>query len=436
LSQSAALQKLFRLFSSALVDQAILSAASLFTGLLLIRQTSNAEYGYYVLFTAAILLLTSLQTGFLSPLIVRMAGQDIDARRDMVGGVFRDQRRWLLTPLPVLAVAVVALRTAGLVELRQFELALIFLPTAVAALNREYFRQVLLAYRRPGVVLSGDFIYVAGSMLGTLAAIDSPWPAAVACGGIGISSAVGTCYLWRALKRHEGWNIDGMPGILRRLAPPALWGCSGALIYWVFSQGYSYIAAITLNIDAVAALASARLLMMPVNLVSSGTRQILLPMASKWQHDFGIRTVLKRLAVAAVGLALVSAIYMLLMWLGRDWIFAEVLKKRFANRDSLLFWWSMIFLTIVVRDQLMYLLVVRERYKALAGLSFACAIMSLSIGYWGMLHYGEIGALLGMLIAEGVNLLGVLALIRVELNHPDSSLNPKAGGHSISVGTG
>ena len=55
-----------RMFSSALASQALLSATSFLVGLLLIRRTTDLQYGYYILVAGAILLATSLQASFIA----------------------------------------------------------------------------------------------------------------------------------------------------------------------------------------------------------------------------------------------------------------------------------------------------------------------------------------------------------------------------------
>ena len=51
--------RLLRLFSSAVIDQALLSATNFAVGLLLIRQTRDEDYGHYVLAFNLLLLVTS-----------------------------------------------------------------------------------------------------------------------------------------------------------------------------------------------------------------------------------------------------------------------------------------------------------------------------------------------------------------------------------------
>ena len=54
-----------RMFGSAILTQAMLSAASLLVGLILIRETTVVQYGYYILIINGVALLTGLQNGFI-----------------------------------------------------------------------------------------------------------------------------------------------------------------------------------------------------------------------------------------------------------------------------------------------------------------------------------------------------------------------------------
>ena len=59
-----------RLLGSAVVAQALLSAANLCVGLILIRRTDDQEYGYYVLVLNALMLITQIQTQFIAPAMI------------------------------------------------------------------------------------------------------------------------------------------------------------------------------------------------------------------------------------------------------------------------------------------------------------------------------------------------------------------------------
>lgn len=415
-----------RLFSSAVLDQALLSAASLGVSLILIRRVSDLQYGYYVLASATMLLLTSLQGAFCGPaMIARMTSASAEQRTDLFSGIDREQARFW-QGLAMLALLVsAALWRLGLLGPDTLPVVLVAIATALAALRRDFLRTVLMALRRAGDVLKADAAFVAVLLpiagLATLTA----WPAAMTVLGLGLASLLCARQLFSSIRSHAGWNADGAPGILRAIAPLALWATAGAVVHWTFSQGYSWLVAATLDVNAVAAIGATRLLMMPVNLLSTGIGAVMLPLCAGWLHTHGARTTLQRLALFAAALALAALAYFLLTWLLRDWLFAQVLKKSFPQRDALLLLWGAVAIVAVVRDQLVFLPVARQRFRVLTAQSSVCAVVALVVSYVGMLRLGVAGALLGMLAGELLNIVGLLRLSLRELRldeRPDRPL--------------
>lgn len=411
--------KLMRLFSSAVLDQAMLSAVSLLVGLVLIRRCSEEQYGYYVLALNALLLFGSLQGAFFAPpLINRMAGLDAQGRRDVVGGLYRSQQQILRRgALGAVAVAAAAWMS-GLATAQVAVLMAAVAATGVLTLNREYFRMTLQAYHRPTDVLKADSVYALLLLLGGFAATFTPLPALATVCGLGLAAIAGGSLLARTLRRSEPWNPQGEPDILQQIARLGLWSTAGAGVHWAFSQGYSYLVAATLDVSAVAAIAATRLLMMPVNLLSSGLSAQMLPMASGWLQQHSAATVLRRLMLFATLVAAVALAYFAVLWLCRNWVFEHLLRKSFAQRDPLLLLWGAAFLLMTVRDQLIYVLVARSRFRQLTGTTLASALLSLAASYFAMRALGQIGAPLGVLVGELVSVAGVLALSLREVERP------------------
>jgi len=81
------------MFSSAVAAQAVLSATSLVVGLILVRRTSDVDYGFYVLTVLVVMLTTATQNSFIQPQVVlRMTSADVAGRADLIGGLYREQR--------------------------------------------------------------------------------------------------------------------------------------------------------------------------------------------------------------------------------------------------------------------------------------------------------------------------------------------------------
>ena len=158
--------------------------------------------------------------------------------------------------------------------------------------------------------------------------------------------------------------------------------------------------------------------MMPVNLLSTGMGSMMLPMAARWLHNHGPASVLRRLALFTAGLAVAAMAYFGLMWLLRDWIFTELLHKSFPDRDLLLGLWICVFLMIMFRDQMIWLLIARERFRPLAALTAVSAIVALSVSYVAMLRIGVSGALIGILVGESVQVAGIVIMSLREAGRP------------------
>jgi len=292
---------------------------------------------------------------------------------------------------------------------------------ALAILHREYFRMVLFSHRRPHDVLRTDIFFVVLMVGGAFVAILTPAPGVAAIFTLSLAAAASGILLSQALRRHEPWNTKGTQGILREIAPLAAWPTAGAAIHWTFSQGYIYLVAGTLDVAAVAAIAATRLLLMPVNLLSTGIGSLMLPLAAGWLHQHGAPLLWRRLCLLALGLAAATLCYFAILWLLRDWIFAVVLNKQFVQRDELLMLWGAIFLVMVVRNQLAYLLAAQGRFRAQTLLTLVSAVISLAASYWGMLRFGVAGALVGMLIGELISAIGIVILSFRKAQHPLSA---------------
>jgi O-antigen/teichoic acid export membrane protein len=402
-----------KLFSSAVIDQALLSAANFLVGLLLIRNCSDEDYGHYVLGFTALLLLTGLQGAYIGgPLAVLAPRQSPERRRQMLASLYHQSGRWTTRIALGLAALSGALGLAGLLSPLLAVLAAVYCAVAAFALQREYLRSGLLIYERPQAVLRADLLYVAVLLTGVAAAALLTRPAAPwAFAAMALAALAGAVLARRELARAPGLHGEELHGLWRELAPLGGWAMAGWLVYWSFSQGYNYVVAGTLDLAAVAALNAVRLLMMPANLMVTGIKQLLLPMAARWHQSLGLDSMLRRLLAFAAVVMTLSLIYFGLLWLLRDWVFAVLLKKQFADRDQMLLLWMLMFLLSGVRDLLMTALLVREQFRSMTGLSTVAALLSLLTCWLGTVHYGAAGAILGLVLGEAINLFGVLWLI-------------------------
>jgi O-antigen/teichoic acid export membrane protein len=401
-----------RTFGIGLTMQALLSGANFAVGLILIRRTSDLQYSFYVLATNALLLLTALQTSFIQPYVVsNLTTLDVAGRHNIVGALVRTSSRWV----PVLcgiAIAVTwVLSAAQQLHPDTALLVTVCLLAGGLALSREFFRITLFAYRRPSAVLQADLAFVAVLISGAFIATLTARTATVAMIGVGLASLMGYLLLRRALWRYEPWNTQTTELIMGKIAAAGAWAIVGSGIHWLLIQGYSYLVAGVLNISDVASIAATRLTLMPVFVLSGGVSMLLFPMTSRWVHDLGTRAASRRLLLLVAGLGAAALIYMVAMWVLRDWIFTVILKKQFTHRDPLLLLWSAVFLVTLCRDQLATLPASRARFRDMTLMTGVSAIVWLLTSYFAMLRYGPSGAVMGILAGEFINICGIIVMI-------------------------
>lgn len=409
---------LARLFGSSIADQAMLSAANFGVGLILIRYAAEAQYGYYILAFNTMMLLTTLQGTFIgTPMVIRLPGLDQAARRQWMGSLLRDQK-WLGAAGGALALVVALAGWAmGLFDGESTLVVVAAIGLVLAALYREYLRGILLMYHRPQQVLGADAIYVAVLLAGCALAVRTP----VAAAGALLAGTMAALACASVLRRVLANDIerDAAPGRLREIARMGFWAASGGVIYWLFNQGYNFLTAATLDLAAVAALAASRLTLMPINLLLAGMQKQLTPLASDWMHGMGARRTLRRLMLFSLALALFTLLYGAVIWLLRDWIFLDLMRKDFPQRDLLLVLWIGLFVLMVIREPIMMVPLLRQRFRALSAATLVCALIALAISYVGMLQLGPVGAVIGILTGEACYGLAVIVMAWREARRDD-----------------
>jgi O-antigen/teichoic acid export membrane protein len=407
-------RKFANTFGFAVGNQVVLSAANFLAGLTLIRRAPEAQYGYYVLINSGIPLLALLQSAFVGSLLaIRVGSLADEERRNFVGGVLRGQRLvWMSICAAGLLLCALAWML-GRLENGTAVIAVCAVLAALAWLVRDFFRMVLFSYRRPSQIFWADVVFtlilIAGVWLSTL----TPAPAAFSALAIAISAVIGARLLSRALWRHDPWNIHGSPGALIVAVRVGQWAALGTAVHWLLTQGYTFVVAERLDASAVAAIATARLLLMPIGMFSAGIGTIMFPTAVLWLKNHGKRGLLRRVNLCAIGMACLTLAYAAVAWSMRDWIFANILKRNIPQRDELIILWSLMFLCTVVRDQLISIPMAYSQFKRLAALTMVCGAISVSVSFTLVEKWGAAGGLLGPLSGEFVYVLGVLLLIRL-----------------------
>ena len=406
-------------FSTTVIDQVALSAANFMIGFLLIRRTSDFDYGMYVLVQSAITLFISAQAAWLSgPLAVTAPAKTPALRNLMIGAIDRSLTRFLRR----LAAAALVVPVIG--YLVHFWTALEALVVALGviacwtALQREYLRGVLLIYARPNVMLRADVLYVVVVLAGALVAAYGPKPAVVFAVTALIAAALtGQMFARRSLRADPGFARGDAAPFWREMRPLAVWATVGSMTYWIYNQSYNYFLASRIDLTAVADVNAARLLLMPTIVLTVGIKTLLVPTAAGWLAESSIGRLIRRLMWFATGVAALDLVYCAAVWIFRDWLTHDVMHKTIGDRDRLLILWAILSFIALYRDLLQTGLFALRRFKSLAAVTATSAVVSLTIMWFGLKHWGAAAALIGQAAGESINLAGVVLLLALAYHH-------------------
>ncbi|MES2684728.1 MAG: hypothetical protein V4650_14505 [Pseudomonadota bacterium] len=402
-----------RKLGSAVIDQAMLSGANFLVGVLLVRYAGDADYGYYVLAQAAILLLAGAQGAWINGPLAVLAPKKTDIEcYQMVGAVEAVQAR-LLRRLAAAALLVPVL--GYLLHWMTAEVAMATAATVLAcwgALLREYRRAVLQLYGRPHLVLIADVFYVLGlSATAGLAAAGAEPRMVFAVMSLAVGSLLGGKAANYFITKDPGWHPADAAPVFRELRRLGNWAMAGAVIYWTFGQGFNYVVAGQLGVAAVATLNAARLLIQPTFVLTMGIKQALQPMVSRWFHELGLRAVLKRLTAVVLILAVLNLSYLGLVWGVLDWLTNDFLRKNIPDRNALVLLWALHSMVNMVRDMYLSSLMAMERFQVLAGFTALSAFIALAVMWPATAHFGLRGAIYGLIAGELSYSIAMFALI-------------------------
>jgi O-antigen/teichoic acid export membrane protein len=421
--RSSGSTRILKLFSSSVLDQVVLSLASFAVGFILIRMTTDEDYGIYVLVLTAQQLMTSLQRAWLNgPMVIVVSRKTPEDRRRSVSAVKDSQRRTLLRVLPLAQLVPLGGYLLGLLS---WKIALLLAIAGVsiwATLRREFLRDILLQFSRPQSLLLADVIFAVLLILGVCAAITSHGAAVLwAVGTLTAAALVGDAIANRMLAKNPGWISGDAGPVLREMRPLGIWATAGALNAWLIAYASNYLLAGLVDLKAVADVNATRLLLMPVIMLTVGVQALMIPISTNWNAEVGLARLTRRLIAFALGMLLLDFIYMAVVWIFRDWLIGSFLHKQIDHSDALLLLWTGVATAGVLRDVIGLALFASGRLKSLAWQAVLCAVVSLCITLVGVRWWGAAAGLIGQIAGELINLIGIGLLLREALRRPDTS---------------
>jgi O-antigen/teichoic acid export membrane protein len=402
-----------RFFGAGVVDQIVLSGANFLAGLLMIRRTTDVAYGQFVLAQSAILLLVSAQVSWLTgPLAIVVPKKSLPEKARVIGIMRASQAKFLRNLSAALLLATAAGWLMGILKPGIALVAAGIMLACWAALQREYLRSALIMHTRPRQLLQSDVLYAVCLIIGVVGATYwTSWSGIAAIGALAMAALIAAALSYRKLGANPGWAAGDAKPLWQEVRKIGIWATVGSVIYWIFAQSYSYILAGRFDLAAVASVNAARLLLTPIFVFTIGVNNVLITSTAKWLAAVGLSKTLRRLLVVLLTITALDLIYLVFVWSMRGWLIGSVLHKTIADRDTLLILWASIALIFLPREILQAVLFASGRVKSMTWVIAVSALVSLTLTWYGVGHWGTASVLIGQIAGESVNVLVLAGML-------------------------
>ena len=391
--------------ATSVADQAWLSAINLALGLILIRLTTKESYATYAqLYVAGLFAATIAEALITNPLTTLAASYSETRRASMSAHLARLQAR-LSTATAVLFGAGCAGVAAHLDVPHPWLLGLAFGAYVKTSAVREYRRSLLFLQGDARRVLALDLRYGLAAIAGAGLLIATQWLSIPAVFGV-LAAANLLAGERRAVPLSPAAGPDTLsyPQAVAEAWRRGRLGLPGALLAWIISYSYLYLAAGWLGAAATADLNASRLLLMPISLSVVAWSRVARPLMGQLLAR-GDHAGMRRLLLGSVlGIEALTLAYVAAMWAVLPWLQHHVLGPKYANVAPLILAWGLYFAVYGARWIGTALMMGADRYGFM--LCVACvslAVMLVTVNL-AIPRYGTLGAILALTLVECVSL--------------------------------
>ncbi|MDC9511377.1 hypothetical protein [Pseudoalteromonas sp. Angola-4] len=373
------------------IDVAALSASNFILSLFVIRELGDSNYAIYMNIFSMLMLLSTLQNAFLNTtLSVKYAKINVHKTKLNKASslCYVANVVYLIFLVPVIFL---------MFKLNIFLVISVYL-AFVFYLSRELFRIYNYVFDRRKLIVISALISFMVTLLGLIAPILVDFKVvklSYIYSVIALSGVIGLIILIYRCKFTVPSAAE-IKSTLNDIVDVGRWSSVGSLATWAQNNSYTYLATLIVGLEATAALAVSRLIIMPINLVASG---IYMAEKPQWAKLFSIDKkqlrdkskkttaimivfVLCYLSLVLIALPLIEALLKVTinLWILLTWFLACLIQSfKFSNSNIL----------IVSED---------FKYMALMGVevSFLGVLLSTLLGF----YFEAIGIVIGFVLGE------------------------------------
>jgi hypothetical protein len=388
-----------------LVDQAVLSLFNLGLNLMLIALAAPSEFGRYIYASAILLVCTSLQNALVTtPLAVLVPGRSPEEQARVVQGLLSFD-----VPFRITCAAIAPVLCLLTDHSPDFLLAVAV--CVYAALGRETWRTLALAYENPAECLRIDVIAVLASC-GATAALWWLLPPAVACiAGLGLGSLIGAWMARQASPPERLPMLDAVANYRAMFWGDTQWSLIGAGTTELQYRSYVFTLEFFRETAVLAAVQAGRLLLGPLALLVSAWARVARPAMARKLAENDTQGMMRITASGMVYVLSVAAAYcaaLYVLWpLAERWIF----KGRYADIGLMTMAWGGYMMVVSAHMVLSVPLQAAMQLKELAKVTMVTACLTGVLLLCLALPVPPVFAVVAMTVGEVVALGWILWLV-------------------------
>ncbi len=384
-----------------IIDQGLISLSNLGIGFLLIKLTSKESYGLYGIGFAAILLCVGVANALVTTQMTVFAPEKPDKIKYcctmLLGQYFIFVPLWMIFAAIIFAGFYLNLITEDVLTY-----ALVLSGTVMAAIFHEFMRRYFYIALKPYRVLQIDIIFVTVVFISLFLAVIynlniSHITAIIIYGAAALTAGLTGLMLAKLLQKVKLAEITGN---IKEAWGHGQWALGGVIVTWLQSQGYVGLLSILATTSSIAEANAARLLLAPVGVISSSLGQVFIPRLAILRNEGKKHDVIAMAQKILFVIMTVISLIVLTVYVLKDYVISTFFPKEYANIETLVFWWALVYLALAVRSNNSILLQIYKEFRIITICNFFTAILTLVLGYFFININGVYGSIQALVFGE------------------------------------
>ena len=373
------------------IDVAALSASNFILSLFVIRELGDSNYAIYMNIFSMLMLLSTLQNAFLNTtLSVKYAKINVHKTKLNKASslCYVANVVYLIFLVPVIFL---------MFKLNIFLVISVYL-AFVFYLSRELFRAYNYVFDRRKLIVISALVSFMVTLLGLIALMLVDFKVvklSYLYSVIALSGVIGLIILIYRCKFTVP-SATEVKSTLKDIVNVGRWSSVGSLSTWAQNNSYTYLATLIVGLEATAALAICRLIIMPINLVASGIYMAEKPLWARLiSSNKGLLKIKSKKIIFLM--VVVVLLYSLAVLLALPFI-ESVLKV--TINEWILLTWLLACLIQSFKFSNTNLLVVSEDFKYLALMGIKVSLLGVLLSTLLGFYFGALGIVIGFVLGE------------------------------------